>query len=451
MNGELRALARGLGNAFLSGPWEPAAMLSGGAEVLGARRRWLRPVIRQVLAAYPRPPVDRPRELAAFVAGCPEVIKAVNTAPAGRPARARRIPPAPTRMADRRPWPVPVLDNERDLARLLELDPDQLPWFADVKGMQRRAQAGPLHHYRYQWRLARSGRARLLEAPRPRLRQAQRTLLDQVLALIPVHPAVHGFVPGRSAVSAARVHAGSPIVISLDLESFFSSLNAARVYGVFRAAGYPQPVAHLLTGLCTTRTPVRVLGAMPTAPPGADLDARFRQRRLLAAAHLPQGAPSSPALANLCVLRLDRRLAGYARTCGLVYTRYADDLVFSVAEAAEAAEAAALRPERLAAGVAAIATDEGLRVQPDKTRVQRAHQRQSVAGIVVNARPNLAREEFDQLKALLHNAVRFGPQSQNREQHPDFRAHLLGRIGWLQQLNPARAARLRTSFDAITW
>ena len=451
MNGELRALARGLGNAFLAGRWEPAAMLERAAEVVGARRRWLRPVIRQVLAAYPRPPADQPRELAAFIAGCEQVVIAVARARPGRPVRALRIQPAPTRMADRRPWPVPTLNNERDLARLLELDTDELPWFADVRGMQRRAPAGPLHHYRYQWRVTRSGRARLLEAPRPRLRRAQRTVLDEVLALIPVHPAAHGFVPGRSAVTAAGVHTGSPIVISLDLEAFFSSLTAGRVYGIFRAAGYPQPVAYLLTGLCTTRTPVSVLSAMPPAG-AADPDARFRQRRLLAAAHLPQGAPSSPMLANLCVLRLDRRLAGYAAACGVVYTRYADDLVFSArSDRSVGRPAAELRPERLAAGVAAIATDEGLRVQPDKTRVQRSHQRQSVTGIVVNARPNLAREDFDALKALLHNAVRFGPESQNRDRHPDFRAHLLGRIGWLQQLNPDRAARLRASFDAITW
>ena len=448
MNGELRALARGLGNAFLAGAWEPAGMRERAAEVVGARRRWVGPVIRQVLAAYPRPPADRPRELAAFIASCEQVSQAVNAAPPGRPARARRIPPAPTRMADRRPWPVPILDNERDLARLLDLDLDHLPWFADVRGMQGRAPAGPLHHYSYQWRVTRSGRARLLEAPRPRLRRIQRTVLEEVLGSIPVHPAAHGFVPGRSAVTAATAHVGSPIVITLDLEAFFSSLDAARVYGVFRAAGYPQPVAHLLTGLCTTRTPVAVLGARPAAEgPAAqganvDVDARFRQRRLLAAAHLPQGAPTSPALANLCVLRLDRRLAGYAAACGAVYTRYADDLVFS---------GAGLRPERLAAGVVAIAADEGLRVQPAKTRVQRAHQRQLVTGIVVNARPNLAREDFDALKALLHNAVRFGPEGQNRDRHPDFRAHLLGRIGWLQQLNPDRAARLRTSFDAITW
>jgi RNA-directed DNA polymerase len=445
------ALARGLGNAFLAGPWEPADMLERAAEVVGGRRRWLRPLIRQVLAAYPRPPSDRPRELAAFLAGSGALRQALTSArSSGRTLRARRIPTAPTRMADRRPWPVPVLDGEADLAHLLRLDVADLSWFADVKGLQRRAPAGPLHHYRYAWRISSSGRPRLLEAPLIRLRRIQRIVLDEVLALIPVHPAVHGFVPGRSAVTGARLHAGSRLVISLDLTAFFSSLDAARVYGVFRAAGYPQPVAHLLTGLCTTRTPVSVLAAMPPSR-GREEDptARFRQRRMLAVAHLPQGAPSSPALANLCVMRLDRRLSGFAGACGAIYTRYADDLVLSVP--ADSDPRSLRRPDRVIEGVRAIVASEGLLLQPDKTRVQPAHQRQVVTGIVVNAHPNLARGDYDNLKALLHNAVRHGPESQNRAGHPDFRSHLLGRIGWVTQLNADRGRRLRESFDAITW
>jgi RNA-directed DNA polymerase len=440
-----RVLARGLGNAFLAGDWEPDGMLGRAAEALGARRRWLKPLIEQVLTAYPRPPADRPRELAGFIAGNETLIRALGTArKRDHPVRLKEIPPAPTRMADRRPWPVPVLDGESDLARLLAIDVDDLTWFADGKGMQRRAPAGPLHHYRYLWRMTRSGRPRLLEAPLPRLRRIQRTVLDEILALIPVHPAAHGFVPGRSAVTGAERHTGAQTVISLDLTAFFSSLTAGRVFGVFRAAGYPQPVAHLLTGLCTTRTPVRVLADMPAGGGGEPGTSSFRQRQLLRSAHLPQGAPSSPALANLCVLRLDRRLNGYATACGATYTRYADDLVFSTSGGSP-------HPDRLIQGVTKIVAAEGLRIQPDKTRVRRADQRQSVTGIVVNTRTNLARRDVDRLKAVLHNAVRDGGPSQNRNGHPDFRAHLLGRIGWVEQLNPQRGRRLRESFDAIVW
>ena len=63
------------------------------------------------------------------------------------------------------------------------------------------------------------------------------------------------------------------------------------------------------------------------------LDAGADQRReaawLYGRRHLPQGAPTSPALANVCAWRIDRRLAGLAEAAGADYTRYADDLAFS--------------------------------------------------------------------------------------------------------------------------
>ena len=98
-----------------------------------------------------------------------------------------------------------------------------------------------------------------------------------------------------------------------------------------------------------------------------------------------------------------------------------------------------------------IVVEEGFRLQPAKTRVQRAGGRQTVTGIVVNAHPNVRRAEYDALRALLHNAARHGPASQNRSGHPDFRAHLAGRIAWVAAVNPARGDRLRAAFDRIAW
>ncbi len=77
--------------------------------------------------------------------------------------------------------------------------------------------------------------------------------------------------------------------------------------------------------------------------------------------------------------------------------------------------------------------------------------RQRVCGIVVNAHPNVAREEYDRLKAILHNAAVRGPSAENRAGVSDFRAHLLGRIAWVESLNPARGAKLRARFAQIDW
>ena len=86
-----------------------------------------------------------------------------------------------------------------------------------------------------------------------------------------------------------------------------------------------------------------------------------------------------------------------------------------------------------------------------KTRVMRQGVRQQLAGLVLNDRPNVKRAEFDRLKATLTNCVRSGPEGQNRERHPQFRAHLEGRVNFVETVNSARGKQLRTIFDRIRW
>ncbi|HEV7949168.1 MAG TPA: RNA-directed DNA polymerase, partial [Glaciihabitans sp.] len=136
---------------------------------------------------------------------------------------------------------------------------------------------------------------------------------------------------------------------------------------------------------------------------------------------------------------------GWARSVGATYTRYADDLTFSGTAELGGAAAAFIR------GVTRIVEAEGHTVNEPKTRVRRANVRQSVTGIVVNATAAVPRDDYDRLKAILHNCERWGPHSQNREGHADFRAHLLGRIGWVSSLSPHRAQRLAESFARIRW
>jgi len=160
---------------------------------------------------------------------------------------------------------------------------------------------------------------------------------------------------------------------------------------------------------------------------------------------LPQGAPTSPALANLAAFSLDRRLEGLAGKLGACYTRYADDLVIS------GRPGLASHSTRVGQIVAEIARDEGFRLNESKTRVMSRAGRQLICGIVVNEHPNTTRHSYDELKAILHNAARHGAAAENREHHPEFRAHLLGRIAWVEQLNPARGRKLRRRFAQIEW
>ncbi len=303
-----------------------------------------------------------------------------------------------------------------------------------------RRDAGSRQHHHFQLLPKRSGGFRLLEVPAPRLMALQRRLLEELLVLLPPHEAACGFVRGRSVREHAAAHAGQPVLLKFDLQDFFASVRASRVHAIFTTLGYGEEVARQLTALCTVATPEPVLARLRRSG-----SLSWQQAQRHRDAHLAQGAPTSPALANLCAFHLDLRLDGLAQTLGARYTRYADDIVLSGPPALRAAAA------RVEAWVGRIAADEGFALNHRKTRIAAASRRQQVCGVVVNHHPNLPREAYDLLKAQLHHCVRDGPASANRAGHPAWREHLRGRVAWAAQLNPARAARLQRLFEQIRW
>lgn len=432
-----RDLAAALAAGFLSGEWTTEGLAAQGAAVLGRRRRWLAPLAREVLALYPRPPRDRPRELAAVVARCRAAEKAGTARPVLRPV-------TPTRMVTN-PWALPELHDLGDLLALLRLSEGELAWFADPRRWARTAEQPALHHYRTSTRATATGAIRVLEAPKPELRRLQRRLLDRVVGRIPPHDAAHGFRLGRSVASYAAPHAGRPLLVRLDLEGFFASITVGRVYGVLRTAGYPEPVAHHLAGLATTVLPRRTWQDVPRPRDPTLLDAHWRLGRRLAAPHLPQGAPTSPALANLTAYSLDVRLTALAGSWGARYTRYADDLAFSADRDWRG------RTARFISLVEQVVGEEGFRVNTRKTTVARSQSQQRLGGLVVNEVPRVSRAEVDRLRAVLHNCRQHGPSSQNREGLAHFEEHLRGRVSWVAQHDELRGARLVTQLEAIDW
>lgn len=344
----------------------------------------------------------------------------------------------PRRMRPAHAWAVPAIETETDLLAFLGLEGGELFHLTGL-GRRERVAEGPLRNYVYRWQRKRSGRARLIEAPKFRLKQAQRRILRHIVNQVPSHEAAHGFKAGTSIVTHARDHARHQVLVRMDLAEFFPSISGARVTAIFHMMGYPERVARLLAALATNAVPGSVFG-MPEAH-GVDPWLRV----LLSSRHLPPGSPSSPALANLCTFRLDRRFAGLAKGFGATYSRYADDLTFSGGRDFER------RTETFTALVTAVAHEEGFRVNGRKTRIMNAGVRQTMTGLVVNERPNIPRDEYDHLKAILHNCFRFGPASQNREARRDFRDHLRGRIAFVKMVHEARGMRLAALFNKIDW
>lgn len=433
-----------LANSILAGETSAEAIAARLTHTLGREWRWVRSLVRRYRIHFGTELRPRRRDVVRFLRGDEGLARALS-----RPHEPLRIaawiaPPKTMQpVPAARDWPVPAIESVGALAEWLHITSNELEWFADLKRMIARrgpeAATGPLSHYHYRILAKEGGAVRVIEAPKQRLKIIQKQILGEILEKIPVHPAAHGFRRGRSIKTFAAPHAGQRLVMRMDLRDFFPSISAPRVQVMFRTAGYPEPVANLLGGLCTNAAPRSIWGR------GLDPVRMADARHLYAWPHLPQGAPTSPALANICAHRVDCRLTGLAEACGAVYTRYADDLAFSGGEDFERCS------ERFSVHVAAILLEEGFAVQHRKTRIMRQGVRQYLAGIVANEHLNVIRSDFDALKATLTNCIRHGAASQNREGRADFRMHLQGRVSFVEMINAKRGAKLRKLFEQVRW
>lgn len=330
---------------------------------------------------------------------------------------------------------LPKLDDAQSLAEWLQLDMDALDWLV----RSRRFDSLTQHHYRLRLVPKKSGGFRPIEVPKPQLKAVQRRILDALLVKLPTHPACFGFVRGRSPRMAARKHTQSAIVVRLDLVDFFLSVHATRVTGTLRAAGFPEEVAYRLSRMMTTSAVPSVLRVFRPSNEG-EITPLSQLKQRLRTPHLPQGAPTSPMLANLVCHHLDARLDGLAKQFGATYTRYADDLAFSGdAEFARSVE-------RFIHLAVAIAADESFHVSSKKTRVMRAHDRQEVLGVVVNEKANVARETWDDLRAALHHVAHHGWEAAHWRGVPMNEAQLKGRIA---QVLPLLSATRRMKIERL--
>jgi len=432
-------LTRSLAAAFLAGPFDVDQLVERGACLLGKRWRWLKPLATRVSKRFADDISPRIATVAAFIDDDPTFQRAIDKHSL-QIVDHSVIQAVMRPMAAAREWPVPEICTVRQLSNWLGVTTGELHWFADRKGLAYHQQEPRRRHYHFRALSKRFGHVRMIESPKPRLKQFQQQILEEILNRIPPHEAAHGFRRGRSVKTFAMPHVKQRVVVRIDLQDFFVSIREARVEALFRSVGYPEPISDLLAALCTHRTPTDVWE--PLSLPRLE---RERAMRLYAQPHLPQGAPTSPAIANLCAYRMDCRVAGFARAAGANYTRYADDLAFSGQD--ELSRSA----KRFCAHVSAILMEEGFSVHFRKTRIMQQSTRQRLAGVVVNEKPNISRADFDRLKATLHNCVRFGVDNQNREKHGDFRAFLLGRIAYVKMLNVERGRRLQALFERISW
>lgn len=244
------------------------------------------------------------------------------------------------------------------------VEPGNLPIFLGISpkiifSIRRKAH----RHYRSFDIRKKNGSIREINSPRTYLKVIQWWILDNILTRIELPDHIFGFAPGRSAVQNAIFHSGANHVLNVDIVDFFPSISKRRVESVFRDLGYSHDVAKLLSELCT-------------------LDDR-----------LPQGAPTSPAIANLVLRSLDRELANLARNARCIYSRYADDLTFSSKTWIE---------NEFLQGVEAAIKNAGFRLNRKKTRFAGKGDQMEVTGIVINDVTQPTRTWRQRTRAKLH-------------------------------------------------
>ena len=170
----------------------------------------------------------------------------------------------------------------------------------------------------------RNGRSmRPISIPNPVLMEVQRWILARIVSALPVHPNSYAYSKGRSIRHCAEKHLSAKWLVKLDIHDFFQSISEAQVYQVFLGTGYQPLVSLELSRICTRYAAhVEYIDQRRYRSPRQYATIRAYNRPLLG--FLPQGAPTSGALANLVAGSLDVKLTELAADHGLVYTRYAD-------------------------------------------------------------------------------------------------------------------------------
>lgn len=232
---------------------------------------------------------------------------------------------------------LPRIENFQDLAAQAGVEPQQLWWMLFARKRAYSCYQLP----------KRTGGVRQIAHPNSVLKGMQRWILRNILDKLHSTSSSYGFDRGSKLRLHAAQHCGAKAILRMDIEDFFPSISIARVVSVFRVSGYSARAASMLAQLCT-----------------------FGGR-------LPQGAPSSPKLANLVCFRLDRRLARLSERRGLVYTRYADDMSFSAPSATALAKTKPL--------ITHIVHSSGFRLNTGKTRLLGPRRALIVTGLVVQS------------------------------------------------------------------
>ena len=228
-----------------------------------------------------------------------------------------------------------------------------------------------------------NGEKRTIYAPKKSLKAIQQKLNRILMLFYENKEPVHGFVKNKSIITNANYHLNKKLILNLDLENFFSTINQGRVFGVFRNKpfNFSILISKLLSNICCFQNIT------------------------------PQGAPTSPILSNFVCRKLDNDLTQLAKVFHCSYSRYADDITFSTNQKEFPKEIAEIVYDENTREIKHIVGNvlnrliliNGFNINTKKTRIQNKHNRQNVTGLTINEKINVTRQYIKITKSMLYN------------------------------------------------
>ena len=290
-------------------------------------------------------------------------------------------------------------------------------------------------------------RVRMISVPERTLKELQRWIVENILRYTGAHPASYAFHPGSRPLEAAEEHCGCAWLLKIDLEEFFHSISEGRIANVFSQLGFSKLLSFELARIVTV--------AVDRGGNSPDPANRWPAIPYYNSRHegmLPQGAPTSPMLSNLVMLRTDEILAGLADREGMKYTRYADDLAFSCG-----ADKDIEHVRRVQRKVSKVLNEAGFRINQRKTQIRGPGSRRIVLGMLVDGNePRLARDYKDMIRLHLHYLTHgdFGPSRHAMARKTSVSGifhHVRGLIAWTEVVEPDFGAAALKKFESIEW
>lgn len=259
------------------------------------------------------------------------------------------------------------------------------------------------------------GSKRVTFDAKPALKEIHRRIKSEILDRVTFPLYLTGSIKGRDYKTNAELHVGAAIVIAEDIGSFFPSTTTAHVFDVWRNFfGFSDEVARLLTAL-TTRN-----------------------------GELPQGAITSPHLANLVFWRDEPALHDRFAADGIVYSRFVDDVA--------ASSKTPISPERkteIVRLIFGLMLRRGYKPKRKKHELKTAGQQMTVTKLTVNQMPGLPKAERARIRAAVnHLECLAGQGPLSAEQRREY-ASVSGRVNHLARFHPGEAAGLKVRLKML--